>query len=78
VAIGLGTAAFSMQDVLLEPYGGQILRLTVAETTALTALLAAGDAGRLRARGAPARARRRPVPSRRARRPGRGSLRSRP
>jgi len=42
VAVGLGTAAFSMQDVLLEPYGGQVLRLTVAETTALTALLAAG------------------------------------
>ena len=26
VAVGLGTAAFTMQDVLLEPYGGQILR----------------------------------------------------
>jgi BCD family chlorophyll transporter-like MFS transporter len=61
-----------MQDVLLEPYGGQVLRLTVAETTALTALLAAGDARRLRACGAPAHARRRPVPSRRARRPRRG------
>ncbi|HEX8417007.1 MAG TPA: BCD family MFS transporter [Methylobacterium sp.] len=42
VATGLGTAAFSMQDILLEPYGGQILGLSVAATTALTALLAAG------------------------------------
>jgi len=43
VAVGLGTAAFSMQDVLLEPYGGEILRLTVGETTFLTALLAGGS-----------------------------------
>ncbi len=42
VAVGLGTAGFSMQDILLEPYGGQILRLTVSETTHLTALLAFG------------------------------------
>ena len=42
VATGLGTAAFSMQDILLEPYGGQILKLSVAATTALTAALAAG------------------------------------
>lgn len=42
VATGIGTAAFSMQDVLLEPYGGQILRLTISQTTALTAALAAG------------------------------------
>lgn len=42
VAIGLGTAGFSMQDILLEPYGGQILHLPVAATTALTAMLAAG------------------------------------
>ena len=28
VALGLGTAGFSMQDILLEPYGGQILGLT--------------------------------------------------
>jgi len=41
-AIGLGTAAFSMQDILLEPYGGQILGLSVGQTTALTAMLAAG------------------------------------
>jgi MFS transporter, BCD family, chlorophyll transporter len=25
LAIGLGTMAFGMQDVLLEPYGGQVL-----------------------------------------------------
>ena len=42
VALGLGTIAFSMQDILLEPYGGQILHLTVGTTTALTALLALG------------------------------------
>jgi MFS transporter, BCD family, chlorophyll transporter len=42
VAVGLGTAAFSMQDILLEPYGGEILHLDVSATTALTALLAAG------------------------------------
>jgi BCD family chlorophyll transporter-like MFS transporter len=42
VAIGLGSAAFSMQDVLLEPYGGQILGLSVAATTTLTALFAGG------------------------------------
>lgn len=42
VAVGLGTAAFSMQDILLEPYGGHILALSVSATTALTALLAGG------------------------------------
>ena len=42
VAVGLGAAAFSMQDVLLEPYGGQILGMTVGATTSLTALWAAG------------------------------------
>lgn len=41
-AVGLGTAAFSMQDILLEPYGGEILGLSVGATTALTALLAGG------------------------------------
>jgi hypothetical protein len=29
VAVGLGTAGFSMQDIILEPYGGQILGLSV-------------------------------------------------
>lgn len=42
VAVALGTVAFSMQDVLLEPYGGQVLHLKVGATTSLTALLAAG------------------------------------
>ncbi|MFC3580540.1 BCD family MFS transporter [Sphingomonas hylomeconis] len=42
VTVGLGAAAFSMQDVLLEPYGGQILGLSVGATTALTALWALG------------------------------------
>ncbi|MBD0271022.1 MAG: BCD family MFS transporter [Acetobacteraceae bacterium] len=46
----IGTAAFGMQDVLLEPYGGQVLRLGVGGTTALTAVLAcAGIAGILAA-----------------------------
>jgi MFS transporter, BCD family, chlorophyll transporter len=42
VIIGLGTMAFGMQDVLLEPYGGEILHLTVSATTYLTATLAIG------------------------------------
>ncbi|MEM1398781.1 MAG: MFS transporter, partial [Pseudomonadota bacterium] len=42
LAVGLGTLAFSMQDILLEPYGGEILGLSVAQTTMLTALLAGG------------------------------------
>lgn len=41
-AVGIGTMGFSMGDVLLEPYGGQILHLTVAQTTMLTATLAVG------------------------------------
>ncbi len=40
--IGLGTLAFGMQDVLLEPYGGQVLAMSVAQTTWLTATLAGG------------------------------------
>jgi BCD family chlorophyll transporter-like MFS transporter len=42
VTIGLGTVGLSMQDILLEPYGGQILHLTVGQTTQLTAALATG------------------------------------
>jgi BCD family chlorophyll transporter-like MFS transporter len=42
VVVGLGTAAFSMQDILLEPYGGEILGLSVSNTTFMTALLAGG------------------------------------
>ncbi len=37
-----GTMAFNMQDVLLEPYGGEILGLSVAATTLLTATWAGG------------------------------------
>jgi BCD family chlorophyll transporter-like MFS transporter len=44
-AVGLGTAAFNMQDIVLEPYGGEILHLGVGATSALTALLAAGSLG---------------------------------
>ena len=57
-AIGLGTMAFSMEDVLLEPYGGQVLQLSVGGTTRLTALLAVGGlfgfalASRVLSRGA--------------------------
>jgi BCD family chlorophyll transporter-like MFS transporter len=40
--VGLGTMGFSMQDVLLEPYGGQVLAMTVSETTRLSAMLAGG------------------------------------
>ena len=57
IVVGLGTAAFSMQDILLEPYGGEILNLSVGATTMLTALLATGSlcgfalASRLLSRG---------------------------
>ena len=58
--IAIGTAAFSMEDILLEPYGGHVLRLPVGATTALTAMLAVGSlcglwlAARLLNRGADA------------------------
>jgi BCD family chlorophyll transporter-like MFS transporter len=42
VAVGLGCAGFNMQDILLEPYGGELLHLSVSATTGLTALMAAG------------------------------------
>jgi BCD family chlorophyll transporter-like MFS transporter len=42
MAIALGTLAFGMQDVLLEPYGGQVLGMGVGDTTLLTAALAGG------------------------------------
>jgi BCD family chlorophyll transporter-like MFS transporter len=57
-AVGVGTMAFSMEDVLLEPYGGQILHLSVGDTTKLTATLAIGGllgfglASRVLSRGA--------------------------
>jgi BCD family chlorophyll transporter-like MFS transporter len=58
VVIALGGMGFGMSDVILEPYGGQILKLTVSQTTTLTALLAAGTivgfawASRVLSRGA--------------------------
>jgi BCD family chlorophyll transporter-like MFS transporter len=42
VAVGFGTMAFNMEEVLLEPFGGEILQLSVGTTTALTATLAMG------------------------------------
>jgi BCD family chlorophyll transporter-like MFS transporter len=42
IIIGLGTAGFGMADVLLEPYGGQALGMSVAGTTKLTAVMAFG------------------------------------
>jgi len=42
LAVGLGAAGFAMQDVLLEPYGGQLLGMNVGQTSLLTALSAAG------------------------------------
>lgn len=41
--VGLGTAAFNMQEIVLEPYGGEILGLSVSQTSSLTALLAGGS-----------------------------------
>ena len=40
--VGLGSMAFTMEDVLLEPYGGEILKLSVSSTTLLTFTLALG------------------------------------
>jgi BCD family chlorophyll transporter-like MFS transporter len=42
LALGLGTAGFSMQDILLEPYGGEVLGLSVSATTFLAGISAAG------------------------------------
>ena len=58
VIVGLGTMAFGMAEILLEPFGGQVLQLTVSTTTKLTALLALGGllgfglASRVLSRGA--------------------------
>ncbi|HZH47798.1 MAG TPA: BCD family MFS transporter, partial [Roseococcus sp.] len=60
LTLGLGSAGFAMQDVLLEPYGGQVLGLSVGATTLLTSLFAGGGllgfavAARALARGADA------------------------
>jgi BCD family chlorophyll transporter-like MFS transporter len=43
VMLALGSAAFGLQEVLVEPYGGQVLHMTVAATTALTGLVGAGS-----------------------------------
>ena len=57
VVVALGTFAFNMQDVLLEPYGAQILGLSVSATTSLTAIFSGGSilafavAGRVLLRG---------------------------
>jgi BCD family chlorophyll transporter-like MFS transporter len=42
-AIGLGAAAFAMQDALLEPFGGEVLGLSVGATTGLTGAWAFGS-----------------------------------
>ncbi|MCG6884300.1 MAG: PucC family protein [Silicimonas sp.] len=42
VVVFFGTMAFNMQDVLLEPYGGEVLGLSVSATTLLTAIWAVG------------------------------------
>ncbi|MBH5321967.1 BCD family MFS transporter [Aurantiacibacter sediminis] len=41
-AIGLGTMAFAMQDALLEPFGGEVLGMSVGATTGLTGAWAFG------------------------------------
>ena len=42
VGIGIGSAGFAMQDALLEPYGGEVLGLSVGATTGLTGAWALG------------------------------------
>lgn len=42
LAIGVGAMAFAMQDALLEPYGGEVLGLSVGSTTSLTGAWALG------------------------------------
>jgi BCD family chlorophyll transporter-like MFS transporter len=41
--VGLGTMAFNMQDIVLEPYGAEVLGLSVGATSGLTAILAGGS-----------------------------------
>jgi len=38
----MGTFAFNMEDILLEPYGGEVLNMSVSATTLLTATLCVG------------------------------------
>ncbi len=42
IGVGLGSMGFAMQDVLLEPYGGEVLGLSVSQTTMLTAIWSIG------------------------------------
>ncbi len=42
LTVALGTAGLTMQDILLEPYGAQVMGLGVGATTLLTALMSAG------------------------------------
>lgn len=42
VVIGIGTMAFCMADILLEPFGGEVLAFSVGATTKLSALFALG------------------------------------
>ncbi|PWR04119.1 MFS transporter [Meridianimarinicoccus roseus] len=62
LVVFLGTLGFNMQDVLLEPYGGEVLGLSVSATTLLTTMWACGAlvgfaiaARRLRAQANPYR-----------------------
>ena len=48
----LATMAFTAQDVLLEPYGGQVLNMSVTATTQLTALLGVATLAAIAAAGA--------------------------
>ncbi len=45
IALALGTSAFGMQDILLEPYAGHALGLGVGATTLLTGILVTGMLG---------------------------------
>jgi MFS transporter, BCD family, chlorophyll transporter len=41
--VGMGSCAFGMQDIILEPFGGEVLHLDVSFTSSLTALSAMGS-----------------------------------
>ena len=41
--VGIGAVGFSMQDILIEPFGAQVLGFTVGVTTQLTAIFAVGS-----------------------------------
>jgi BCD family chlorophyll transporter-like MFS transporter len=45
LAVFAATAAFSMQDIILEPYGAEVLGLSVSATSFLTVLMALGALG---------------------------------